>query len=372
MGRETYRALFKDIKVQVGSFTNSGLLKMYARYPDLWDHVMFYILFGDPATRLHYKPAVNIASSGYQGTLQLQQKPAARGTGVYATLSNQVYASTTVNGDDGTFGLFYVPADIPQTDLKEGGVPGDSVVFKTVIGPDTLRLYPSYAWKAGEVQTVKLSLSATGVNETQVEIDVFADNKKFGQEVVDGDFLAKTTVLSALLTPKDGDLNRADIVLSLNGSSLPVDDYQVQSEAENGVTKLRVIYLPAALADGEYRLGVAIAGATAEKEVSFALQSTLQLSAVVNFPNPFSGVTQFTYVLENDQAAAVEIKIYTVAGRLIRSIVAAAGQVGYNETPWDGCDGEGEELANGVYFYKISADDGEEKAEVVERLVVMR
>ena len=47
--------------------------------------------------------------------------------------------------------------------------------------------------------------------------------------------------------------------------------------------------------------------------------------------------------------------------------------VGYNETDmWDGTDAYGDGLANGTYFYKIIADDGEEKVEVIEKLVVMR
>ena len=63
---------------------------------------------------------------------------------------------------------------------------------------------------------------------------------------------------------------------------------------------------------------------------------------------------------------------WTVAGRLIANIEPAEGEVGYNETYWDGRDAYGDELANGLYFYKIVARDNEEQIEVIERLVVVR
>ena len=80
----------------------------------------------------------------------------------------------------------------------------------------------------------------------------------------------------------------------------------------------------------------------------------------------------FTYHLFNDNTAEVNIKIYTIAGRLIKTIYAASGDVGYNETFWDGRDSNNETIANGVYFYKITAKDGKKTTELIERLVMMR
>jgi len=110
--------------------------------------------------------------------------------------------------------------------------------------------------------------------------------------------------------------------------------------------------------------------AASQKSFAFAIQSELQLSQVVNFPNPMQSETHFTFNLGNDKSCDVVIRIYTVAGRLLKTLHASV-PVGYNEIFWDGVDASGDVLANGVYFYKISADDGKEKDEVVERLVVM-
>jgi hypothetical protein len=140
--------------------------------------------------------------------------------------------------------------------------------------------------------------------------------------------------------------------------------------------KIRLAYRPDHLADGSYEMAIKFGGQptlqNSANSFQFSICSSLTLSRIVNFPNPFSSTTKFTYILENDKSAAVTIKIYTVAGRLIKTIEYAPGDVGYNEVEWDGRDAYGETLANGVYFYKIVAGDDDEKAEVIERLVVVR
>ncbi|MEW6686122.1 MAG: type IX secretion system sortase PorU [Candidatus Edwardsbacteria bacterium] len=89
----------------------------------------------------------------------------------------------------------------------------------------------------------------------------------------------------------------------------------------------------------------------------------LTISRAYNFPNPFKEDTYFTFYL--NKGARVNIKIYTVAGRLIRTISNIMGIAGYNQIFWDGKDEEGSYLANGVYLYKIIAkrESGEENEE---------
>lgn len=103
------------------------------------------------------------------------------------------------------------------------------------------------------------------------------------------------------------------------------------------------------------------------------LESELRLEEVLNYPNPFSTSTHFTFKLSQD--AAVEIRIYTVDGRLINTIDYSWGTPGFNMIPWDGRDDVGDALANGVYLYKITAKAESEgktlKKEVIGRLMVM-
>jgi len=97
----------------------------------------------------------------------------------------------------------------------------------------------------------------------------------------------------------------------------------------------------------------------------------LDISKLLNCPNPFSDKTFFTYLLTKD-ADEVTISIYTPTGRLLAKLQDASNYSGYNEELWDGRDTDGKPLANGTYLYKIKARCGDEKIEKVGKLVVLR
>jgi hypothetical protein len=102
--------------------------------------------------------------------------------------------------------------------------------------------------------------------------------------------------------------------------------------------------------------------------------SRLTLSEVMNYPNPFRNRTSFTFELNFDNTE-VRVKIFTLSGRLIRTL-ESVGNSGFNQLEWDGRDGDGDQLANGVYLYKIIATQrlgGESlRAEEIGKLVVQR
>ncbi|MBN2357180.1 type IX secretion system sortase PorU [candidate division KSB1 bacterium] len=104
--------------------------------------------------------------------------------------------------------------------------------------------------------------------------------------------------------------------------------------------------------------------------------STLKIRNVLNYPNPMHNRTQFTYELSQD--ARVTIQIYSVAGRLLRKLPQVWSTVGFNVYPeyWDGTDADGDPLANGVYLYRVHAenDGGTERVRASEigKVIVMR
>jgi len=112
-------------------------------------------------------------------------------------------------------------------------------------------------------------------------------------------------------------------------------------------------------------------------EISFEVVGLgeFRLSDLLNYPNPFKNVTRFTFCLS--EPANVTIKVYTVAGRLIKTISGIQGQATYNwDDPmliWDGRDEQGDLLSNGVYIYKVRAEGyGGQSAEETGKLIVMR
>ena len=81
----------------------------------------------------------------------------------------------------------------------------------------------------------------------------------------------------------------------------------------------------------------------------------LMLYNIFNFPNPFSTSTQFTFELSTQ--AEISLAVYTLGGRKIMEFKTTTFSVGYHTNNWDGHDAFGGVLANGVYLYKIKAEN---------------
>ncbi|MFH0882076.1 MAG: type IX secretion system sortase PorU, partial [bacterium] len=106
-----------------------------------------------------------------------------------------------------------------------------------------------------------------------------------------------------------------------------------------------------------------IANNYARKEITFhvlAMSGTVVLNNVINWPNPFSKTTNFTFELS--EPAEVTIKIFTPSGRLVKEIGPLQANAGFNypggtssELRWNGWDRFGDPIANGVYLYKVVA-----------------
>ena len=106
-------------------------------------------------------------------------------------------------------------------------------------------------------------------------------------------------------------------------------------------------------------------------DIVFQIDETVKVAKILNIPNPIKNETFFTYEL-TQSPYSVEIKIYTVAGRLIRTISDASAKRGYNEQHWNVRDEDGIRLANGTYFYKIQVQIENKHLEEIKRLAVLR
>ena len=81
---------------------------------------------------------------------------------------------------------------------------------------------------------------------------------------------------------------------------------------------------------------------------------------LANYPNPFNPETWIPYRLA--KAAEVTLDIYDTNGRLVRTIdvgfkSAAVYESRASAIYWDGCNEFGEQVASGVYFYQLKADN---------------
>jgi parallel beta-helix repeat protein len=80
---------------------------------------------------------------------------------------------------------------------------------------------------------------------------------------------------------------------------------------------------------------------------------TFQLSQ--NYPNPFNSSTMIWYRLPDVgyQPAEVEMTIYNLLGKLVRTLVKTRQYPGEHKVLWDGKDDSGKEVASGIYFYRM-------------------
>jgi len=95
---------------------------------------------------------------------------------------------------------------------------------------------------------------------------------------------------------------------------------------------------------------------------------------VYNYPNPFSSKTTFTFQHNYSNPVNVKIRIYSVAGRMIQELDEWNILDKFVKVGWDGRDKSGNQIANGVYLYKliVETSDGQFKQSSVGKLAVIR
>jgi hypothetical protein len=74
-----------------------------------------------------------------------------------------------------------------------------------------------------------------------------------------------------------------------------------------------------------------------------------------NVPNPFNPTTTIRFDLA--KKSDVTLRIYDVAGRLVRTLVDGSLPRDRHAVLWDGLNDAGSQVASGVYFYRLVAGD---------------
>ena len=129
--------------------------------------------------------------------------------------------------------------------------------------------------------------------------------------------------------------------------------------------KFKIIYQGEFTENGVYRLLVQGADKSGnisgdyEYDIEFEVDHESTITNLMNYPNPFSTQTQFVFTLTGaDIPDEFTIQILTVTGKLVRTITRnelGPIYIGRNVTDyrWDGRDEFGDQLANGVYLYRV-------------------
>ncbi len=81
--------------------------------------------------------------------------------------------------------------------------------------------------------------------------------------------------------------------------------------------------------------------------------STATVALEQNVPNPFNPTTSIAYRVPT--SGPVTLRVFNVAGELVRTLVDEAVTKGSHRVTWHGRDNRGRQVASGVYFYQLVA-----------------
>jgi hypothetical protein len=70
-------------------------------------------------------------------------------------------------------------------------------------------------------------------------------------------------------------------------------------------------------------------------------------------PNPFNPATSVAYTLK--KGGVVSVRIYSLDGRLVKTLMDGAAEAGTHEVLWDGRDNGGSPVRSGMYFVKTTS-----------------
>lgn len=78
-----------------------------------------------------------------------------------------------------------------------------------------------------------------------------------------------------------------------------------------------------------------------------------------NYPNPFNLTTSIQYSVIGDQPLAyITLKIFNLLGQEVVTLVDEPKQPGYYSVKWDGRNNERRDVSSGVFFYRLSVEQG--------------
>lgn len=373
-----------------------------------------FTLLGDPAMKLAY-PKLKVYTTEFQAhpfrheldTLKALMKVTMRGevrdaggqkqTGfngvVYPTIYDKTQTYTTQKNDpDSKYYDFDMQNNIiykGKASVNAGEFAYTFVVPKDIaynIGPGKISYYANTnSIDAHGYDTVSIggSVDSFAQDNRGPEVKIYMNDKSF----VFGGITDESPLMLVELSDENG-INTA-------GSAIGHDITGVMDEEDKNTIVLNNFYEAALddftrgevrypfnkLSDGRHMVRVKAWDTynnSGEGYTEFVVAESAQLALdhVLNYPNPFTTNTEFWFEHNRPgEMLDVRIEIFTVSGKLIKTISQEVVTEGYHvdNITWNGLDDYGDPIGKGVYVYKVSVrgSDGA-NAHAFEKLVVLR
>ncbi|OGV06284.1 MAG: hypothetical protein A2499_15750 [Stygiobacter sp. RIFOXYC12_FULL_38_8] len=215
------------------------------------------------------------------------------------------------------------------------------------------------------------------------EIEIFFDDTNFESSyLVNPNFtlIAKLKDQTGLNTTGTGIGHKLEAVLNDDAANTYDLTNNFVGDLNSGGKSGLAKYTFNSMAQGDYKIKVKawdVFNNFSFQEAAFTVVSAdkgIVIRDVVNYPNPMTSNTTFTFQHNYSSAFNTKIKIYTVAGRLIKTIEESDLLEKFVKIDWDGRDEDGNQIANGTYLYKLIVEsaDGSFKDNILGKLAVIK
>lgn len=204
-------------------------------------------------------------------------------------------------------------------------------------------------------------------DNTSAILDVNFD----GVYIMDGDIVSPTVMINTILKNEKSLIFKKDTLgielfikkqcegclFERMSFSSPKINWTEATESSS----FKIELLPGPLEDGLYTFRIVTEELGVDKpyEVNFEVINEATITNFYPYPNPFSTSVRFVFTVTGSEVPdQVKIQIMTVTGRVVREILQdelGPIRIGNNitEYAWDGRDEFGDQLANGVYIYRV-------------------
>ena len=242
----------------------------------------------------------------------------------------------------------------------------------------------------GTVDELGIFTAAYSADHTPPQVTISVGDQFFSN----GDYVPPNPRFSFLLHDEDGvNLEKKNLNVQLDGA--PVDTSTiVLPDTITDPTSVTASVQLQTKTNGSHTLQVTAEDANGNVSqpvsVDFTVASDFSLKDYGAFPDPFVNQTFIAFEVTSAYSIdGVEIKIYSVSGRLVKTIrypsnnpqetvgllqggTGSPTAVGYHEAWWDGTDNYDNQVANGVYFYKISVSSGGKTLQDIGKMARLR
>jgi len=203
----------------------------------------------------------------------------------------------------------------------------------------SLALTDIYPFGAGHTDTDVIVFYTEGLNDDYVKAVALDSDGDF---IWTGDVVTMCSISSSKVHPEACALTGSQWIVAWEDERSGRDIY-----AQNINTDGTLGYIPVAV----------------EPQYS---EDAFLLTAI---PNPFSTTTTISFNLTTESTENTEIKIYNVKGQLVKTLLpTTTHQSALTNVYWNGTDENGNQLSNGIYFYKLKS--GEKTA--FKKMILLR